>query len=91
MAEMNPEHLDPDTAPSDRSIWKAVDCAALERQAQAIFAKQHVAGRCSYARPSNLEDDRAYPIPLEVEKAWRMISPSLPPPSLKWTLFLPPP
>ncbi|KAK1047837.1 hypothetical protein LTR74_017675, partial [Friedmanniomyces endolithicus] len=69
MEKTNRKYLDPDTASKDRSIWKAIDRAALERQTQALFAKQHVTGHRSDVEPSDLEHDRSYPLPFEVEKS----------------------
>lgn len=63
------ERLDPDTAPKDRSIWKSIDRATLERQTKALCDKQHVAGRRFYGEPSYRKDDRSYPLPFELEKS----------------------
>lgn len=61
------EQLDPDTAPANRSIWKNIDHAALDLQTQALFNKQHVTGRRSYASSPAVDD--SYLLPFEVEKS----------------------
>jgi hypothetical protein len=66
---MSSESLDPDTAPENQSIWNGIDRTVLERHTQALFAKDHVAGRCYYAETSYPKDDRSYPLSLEVEKS----------------------
>lgn len=65
---MQTERLEPDTAPASSSVWRDIDRATLERQMQALFAKQHVAGPRTYSDAARKDDD-SYPLPFEVEKS----------------------
>ncbi|KAK5149838.1 hypothetical protein LTS14_010659, partial [Recurvomyces mirabilis] len=62
--------LDPDTATRDQSIWNDFNRESFERQTQAIYQKQHVAGCRSYAKtfPSS-RYDKSYPLSFEVERS----------------------
>lgn len=64
------ERLEPDTAPKGRSVWDGVNRELLERQSQALFQKQHVAGRrCYTGSPRMASVAEIHAIPLDIEKS----------------------
>ena len=69
MAGPKPKHLDPDTAPQAQSIWIDIDRKALESQTQALFGKQHVAGRRFYAGLSAVDQNSPYHFSFEIERS----------------------
>lgn len=62
------ERLEPDTASKSRSIWDGINRELFERQSQALFQKQHVAGRRCYtgiARTTSAIDTHAIPLDMK--------------------------
>ncbi|KAK4622306.1 hypothetical protein CLAFUW4_07047 [Fulvia fulva] len=59
--------LEPDTAPEQRSVWKDINRKVLKRTTLALFKKQHVVGRQTYAMPFQRMYDPSYSLPLNVE------------------------